>query len=838
MKREFLLRRLSFFFVACAVLLAEALTASAQQPQILQRGLFLKGSGPMTGTSDPVIEKIVKGDRVSPQDGNEVTFPSGTVETWTSHLADSTGWFKGDFLRSGYAFFSIKSNDNRVELLEAMGNDLVYVNGVPRAGNIYGYKDKWDPWEPAFNYSQIPIELVKGDNELLFVCSRRVLKVTLREVEPGLLFNTNDLTLPDFLEGESVDDWASVNVINATGKPLENAYIRAYSDSGISAETKLPLIQPMSLRKVGFKLVGHAPSSSGVMHIELSLMTKTKGSTHELTRTEISVKVVPPSATHNITFLSNIDSSVQYYSIVPLNGPDDGKPKALFLSLHGADVITANMAKSYFPKTWGYIVCPTNGGPYGFDWENWGRLDALQVLHIAKSTLNIDPNRIYLTGHSMGGHGTWIIGAQYPDQFAAIGPSAGWISWRTYAFRRDTETSPVAMMLRRSMNQIDPYRLDQNYKQLGVYVLHGSKDDNVPVTESLNMVDTLSKFDKDFVFHEQMGVGHWWGLNDEAGTDCVDWPPLFDFFARHARPGEQRMEDIDFTTANPGVSAKDYWLTIYAQEKQLEPSRTIVKFIPSRNRFVGTTDNIKIISFDLDIADQSKPFTIDLDSTHLDSVSLRSNTEKIWLEKESGQWAVVSQPSLNYKGPVRYGTFKDAFRNDVVFVYGTNGNKEENAWAFDRARFDAEYFWYHGNRSIEILPDRDFDPAKYANRNVILYGNEKTNSAWDKVLDTSQINVNEGRLIFGSRVMKGKDYACFMVRPRKGSDIASVGVVAGTGITGMRLTYVVPCLRPGFELPDLLILNTEVLSKGLENAKVAGFFGLDWSIASGDFVTQ
>jgi S-formylglutathione hydrolase FrmB len=41
----------------------------------------------------------------------------------------------------------------------------------------------------------------------------------------------------------------------------------------------------------------------------------------------------------------------------------------------------------------------------------------------------------------MGGHGAWILGVQFPDLFAAIGPSAGWISFRTYASRQKDEGS-------------------------------------------------------------------------------------------------------------------------------------------------------------------------------------------------------------------------------------------------------------------------------------------------------------------------------------------------------------------------------------------------------------
>ncbi|HUI29501.1 MAG TPA: prolyl oligopeptidase family serine peptidase, partial [Candidatus Acidoferrales bacterium] len=804
-------------------------------------------------------------EKIQATPGEIVTSPSGQAEAWASHTADSAGWFRGDYLHNGYGLFDVASKQDRTVLLEAMGNYLVYVNGVPREGNMYGYKDTWDPWEPAFDYSMIPVQLRKGDNQLLFFCVRGMLKVKIEDVKPGVLFNAKDVTLPNFLVGEKVNYYAAVTVINATDRPLQSAYLEAYNDSGYSSETEVPIIQPMSIRKVGFKLVGPAPSSAGTMSVNLRILDGITADAQELARTEVSVKIVPPTSTHNVTFISDIDHSVQYYSIVPprnLDSTNNSKLKALFLSLHGADVITTNMANSYSPKTWGYIVCPTNGGPYGYDWEDWGRLDALQVLGIAESTLNIDPDRIYLTGHSMGGHGTWIIGAQYPDQFAAIGPSSGWVSWWTYVFHHDSVATAMDKMLRRSTTPSNTYLLDQNYKQLGLYILHGSKDDNVPVTESVDMADTLSKFDKDFTFHEEMGAGHWWGLNDQASTDCVDWPPMFDFFARHARPGEERVEDIDFTTASPGVSAKDYWLTIYAQEKQLEMSRVIVKFVPfpkgqASNLFVGTTSNVKIMSFDLSMTDRSKPLDVSLDSTRVDGISVPSNADRLWLENESGEWKVTSEPSPNEKGPSRYGTLKDAFRHDVIFVYGTHGTEEENKWAFDKARADAESFWYHRGGSVDIVSDREFKADVDPDRNVILYGNESTNSAWDEVLSSSPVNVSDGKLTFGHKVMDGRDYACFMVRPRKGSASASVGVVAGTGIVGMRLTFIVPYLQPWFSLPDLTILNSSIFSRekmsaaftgqkngggigfgGERGIKVAGFFGLDWSVASGEFVVE
>ena len=844
------------------IMIAFAGYANAQTGRVdtLTHGLFLHTFTTGIGPTDPVIRRIVEGKRIEALPGESVTFQNGKTEKWTERAADSVGWFKGEYLHVGYGLFTVHSNKDRVALLEQMGDDFSFVNGVPMQGNKYATQDTWPSWSPAYNFSILPIRLRKGDNQLLFVCKRSVLKVKLDYIPSEVLFNVNRPTLPSLLVGQPVDYYAAVTVINATDKPLRGAFIKAYNDRGYSAVTEVPLIQPMSIRKIGFKLVGPAPTTVGKIPIRLALYDGAGASAKVIAHSEVSVQAVPPDAVHNVTFISSIDGSVQYYSIVPPRGPVDGKKKALFFSLHGAGVLATNMAKSYYPKTWGYIVCPTNGGPYGYDWEDWGRIDALQVLNIVKSKLNIDPSRVYLTGHSMGGHGTWVIGAEYPDLFGAIGPSAGWINWWTYVFHDDTASNPMTKMLVRSMNSVNPYLLDRNYKQLGVYVIQGSKDDNVPITASLSMTDTLSKFDRDFAFHEQFGVGHWWTLNDEYGADCVDWPPLFDYFARHARAGAQRTEEIDFTTTSPGVSAKDYWLTIYSQQKQQDPSKVKIRFIASRNRFVGTTKNVEIMSLDLNIADRLKPFDIDLDGTTLDSVSVRPYSKHLWLKDEGGKWSVTTAPSPYDKGPVRYGTFKDAFRHDVVFVYGTHGTRAENEWAFDQARFDAEFLWYQGGASIQIVSDREFNPALDPNGNVILYGNEQTNSAWNEVIGESPVTVSQGKIVFGKKVMRGDDYSCLMIRPRKGSTIASVGVVSGTGVEGMRLAYIVPYLQPWFSLPDVTILDDGVFSGklyktegggflgqknggeigfgGVEGVKAAGFFGLDWSLKQGEFVEQ
>ena len=95
---------------------------------------------------------------------------------------------------------------------------------------------------------------------------------------------------------------------------------------------------------------------------------------------------------------------------------------------------------------------------------------------------------MHLTGHSMGGHGTWHNGVMSPGRFATLGPSAGWQSFYTYggsqrpsgAFARARAHSDTANYL-------------SNLAKRGVYIIHGTADDNVPLSEGRTMFESWSR---------------------------------------------------------------------------------------------------------------------------------------------------------------------------------------------------------------------------------------------------------------------------------------------------------------------------------------------------------
>jgi pimeloyl-ACP methyl ester carboxylesterase len=673
--------------------------------------------------------------------------------------------------------------------------------------------------------------LRKGTNDFLFHVGRGRLQAKLVQPKTEAVLDLSDTTLPDLIVGEAAKTMAAVVVINATDRTVDDLDLQAACAGAEPVVSRVPPLLPLGTRKVGFRLEGPAPEKGISPVVDLKLVRRQGLQQQVLDHAHFTLGSRLPEQTHKRTFVSAIDGSVQYYALVPAKKEAGSETRpALVLTLHGAAVEAIGQAACYAPRPGMYIVAPTNRRPFGFDWEDWGRLDALEVLDLVQKQLDTDPRRTYLTGHSMGGHGTWHVGATYPDRFAAIGPSAGWISMWSYAgAQRPPDPDPMQEMLLRAALPSDTLALARNYSQHGVYILHGDKDDNVPVEQARTMRQRLGGFHPDFAYFEQPGAGHWWG------NACVDWPPMFDFFARHTIAQRANIRQVDFVTASPGVSAWSHWLGIETQTHALRPSSVSVRYDPGQRRFAGTTDNVARLALDLRHLEPGKPMHVELDGQKIDDIAWPVKALRIWVGRTGTKWSVVAEPTAAGKGPHRYGPFKEAFRNRVIFVYGTRGTPEENAWALAKARYDAETFWYRGNGSIDVLADTAFNAAVDRDRNVILYGNADSNAAWKALLADSPVQVLGGRIRVGDREEKGDDLGCLFLRPRPHSDRAVVGVVAGSGVAGMRLTDRLPYFVSGVGYPDCLVLGPDVLTQGSRGVRAAGFFGPDWGVDSGEF---
>ncbi len=784
---------------------------------VFREGLLLpvasRGRGLLPET-DIIAWHFANGTWIKPEEGkllHPMHAGEDSLYTWQAVEANEENSFRGRKYRRSFLYTFLESSREEVLLLDARGHTQGYINGKPIAGDHYD-----------FGYTLVPFKLKKGLNEFIFTPGRFG-RVTSRVVAPSkpVMLTTRDMTVPSLITGEKKEQWGAVRVINTLEKDLRGLRIRCILESGEAATYETDRVMEMSVRKVKFRI----PATSVIQEdgkVKAALVLS-DGNGRELHRISFELSQREADTHHERTFVSNIDGSVQYYSVAP--STQTGSDQALVLSVHGAGVEARNQARAYSQKDWCHVVAPTNRRPYGFNWEDWGRLDAMEVLAEAQKVFQTDPQRIYLTGHSMGGHGTWQIGVTYPGRFAAIAPCASYPDILGYA-RRGRGSSLQGnlhyQMLQRSAHGARTLRMKRNFLQSGVYILHGSDDTVVPVEQARMMRDTLGGFHPNFCYYEYPGGSHWFG------NESVDWEPLFRFFKWQSIPERNDINHIEFHTAFPGISATNYWLTIRQQEEPLEFSS--VDFTRKKDTITGKANNVAALTLHLSQLDFNEKPVIIIDGQ---LVAPEDETD-ILLIKESGKWE-AGDPDPAEKYPGRSGGFKNAFDNRVVFVYATGGSREEREWYQNKARFDAETFQYKANGSIEVIADRDFVPAHYPDRNVVLYGNADNNRAWDLVLDDVPVAIKDGKIVFGDHILNGDDLGSFFIYPRSDSGTASVGVVAGTGLQGMKAA-VKNNYFAGFNgYPDLLIFDAGYIREGLEGILVSGFFNNQWEIGKGLF---
>lgn len=774
------------------------------------------------GAADPIRSHLIDGTlaQYHPQASDTVGEQDGWA--WKPVDVNDDGSIEG---RGYYLYVPIESDADKVLILNASAYGEAYVNGAPRGGDVYGR-----------GYVHLPILVNKGMNNLFLRPGRRAFKVQLYEAPAPAFLHEQDTTLPDLLPGQTVDTWGAVVVINGTAEPVVGCTLALDAQGMTKRDVAVPTIPPLSIRKAAFRIKGTAPNEGESIDGTLELREPEGQLSHSI---PLSLRIVSPEEARKVTFVSEIDNSVQYYGLrAATDLSPEGPPPAIVLTCHGAGVEGLGQSAAYSSKSWLHIVAPTNRRPFGYDWEDFGRMDAMEVLALAGKSLKHDPSRIYLTGHSMGGHGAWHLGVTYPDRFAAVGPSAGWLSRSTYGrrSREETEESEMEALANRPRKSGDTVALAANLKHSGVYVLHGADDDNVPAAQAQRMAEVLKEFHHDWIYHEEPGKRHWWGNEyNDGGSACVDWPFMFDLFARHALAPSSAVRDVEFVTANPGVSSQCHWLAIEGQTRHLDISKAHVHTWPGKSTFRGTTENVAVLRLDVAHLRTAEPITVTLDDQELTEIPYPEQTGSLWLRQEDGQWRCVDKPSPNHKGPHRYGSIKDELKHRFLFVYGTCGTAEENAWAFGKARYDAETFWYRGNGCMDIVRDVAFEPAHYPDRTVVLYGNARTNAAWPALLKDSPVQIRSGRAQVGGRSFASDDLSALFIQPRRDSDVASVVVVSGTSPRGMRATYFLPFFTSFVRYPDCQIARVDPENTARSVNVAVGFFGLDWSVENGEF---
>jgi hypothetical protein len=83
----------------------------------------------------------------------------------------------------------------------------------------------------------------------------------------------------------------------------------------------------------------------------------------------------------------------------------------------------------------------------------------------------------------------------------------------------------------------------------------------------------------------------------------------------------------------------------------------------------------------------------------------------------------------------------------------------------------------------------------------------------------------------GDTEIKGDDLGIYFSYPRPDSRIASVSVVAGTGLIGMKATFANQYFAGASGFPDYLIFTSDMMKDGAKSIKMTGFFDNNWQFS-------
>lgn len=211
----------------------------------------------------------------------------------------------------------------------------------------------------------------------------------------------------------------------------------------------------------------------------------------------------------HLAYRSAADDSLQPFRLYIPRSYKPNRPTPLIVALHGVacdenwyfDRFAGESgAFTRMAEERGYLAVAPNGrGPVG-GYVGLSERDVLDVMEAVARVVSVDPRNVFLTGHSMGGGGTWAIGFRHPERFKALAPVAGAFGLSLLPLSKAPE--------------------------MPVLHYHGTKDHVIPEKAARLAALVAAARLRNYRFELVPGAGH---------LDITDiaLKPIFDFFDAH-----------------------------------------------------------------------------------------------------------------------------------------------------------------------------------------------------------------------------------------------------------------------------------------------------------------
>jgi len=541
-------------------------------------------------------------------------------------------------------------------------------------------------------------------------------------------------------------------------------------------------------------------------------------------------------------YISEVDGSRQPYRLYlpePFD-PDVAHPVAFFAHGYGGTASARFIdADRSFANANGWIMVHLDGrGNTRYD--GVGEKDFFEVLDALRRTkFNIDENRLYWHGLSMGATGAFRMGFRYPDIFAAVVGVDGWCDydlWHRVLYAKASQPDRIEPCREPLLQSLSPLHIAENGKHLNPYMV-------VHTSDSINSPQNGQRLHARL---NELGYSDWYYEYPGGHVATYDVLAFYQFFAEHVNEPNPKHVVLK---ANQLKYGSIYWVRIDRLEKKLSTDvfATIEAEVSGEqsDRVEVRTSNLLQYTLFLTPALVRKDEVSVYTNGELSYTGLVEEITIFASLDESGNivgWSTEDtlpgglRKTAQIEGPIGH-----AYTSKFVLVVGTSGDESET----DQNNAEAEKFksewntWMHAD--ISPVTDTSITGDDIASSNLILFGTADSNSLIQEITDFLPIRVWRDRIQVGATVYRDENYGLYMIFPNplnlERYVVVSHGTIQGSQERDLEC---LPWYWPDYVVFDQNVLPEQAVPAGypwpiqlfhLPDAWVeAGFFDQYWGL--------
>jgi predicted esterase len=439
-----------------------------------------------------------------------------------------------------------------------------------------------------------------------------------------------------------------------------------------------------------------------------------------------------------------------------------------------------------------------------------GEKDILKCIELAKEKFNVDEDRIYLKGESMGGGGTWYVGTRHPNIFAAIAPVYG--GWDYHANMTKEQIAKL------SEREIFNYEKNSSFAQADallttpVLVTHGDIDESADVNFSRYAVRMLQRWGYDIRYHEYPGFAH-------EGIPYTD--EVISWFLQHKKnnvPEKIRVRSAVLS------SAKSHWVKILQRENPFA-------FIEAEAE-VLINNTIRLASENVLALELTPPVEL---------INLDKKVTVVWnvndireVEPKDGKITLYDKkykPARLNKNPEIEGPISQVTTTPFAVVIGTSS---KDSLMVKLCRQKAQEFvnsWKDWQKyEPRVFIDKELSEDDMKNYSLVLYGGPTENLITKKLSNKIPLKISSQKIEISGKSFRVKDACVQMVYPHPLNSKRYVSIIGATSYAGMYF-FIGENDNLDFYIKDGCVPNNR-LGRPMDKLYVVkGIFDYNWQIS-------